>query len=115
MIVGALSTFFNYGIYSILYVFTELNYSISYIMGFFSGVLFSYVLNRFWTFQVEKGHYSNDLIRYFIVYLVSLFIGLICINIMVEIFNIDPIVANIGVISITVCINFIGVKFWVFK
>ena len=114
IIIGLLSTLLNYSIFYVLYILTPLNYLLASCLGFISGVLFGYSLNKDWTFSVEDNR-SDYFFKYLGIYLFSLITGISLLNFTVEIAKIKPEIANAIIIIYTSCVNFIGSKFWVFK
>lgn len=114
LIVGGLSTLLNYSLFLLLFLMLELNYMTASTIGFFSGVLFGYYLNKRWTFQVEKRE-ESIFFRYLFVYCSSLTIGLSWLYFQVECIGVPPHIAQILMIGLTTCLNFLGVKLWAFK
>jgi len=115
LIVGGASTVVNYGIYTVLYLGAMVHYDVAFIVGFMSGVVVGYLLNRAWTFQVRSGNHSRDVWRYLITYTASLLSGLACVRWIVEDLSVDPLLANLCVICMTTFINYCGTRFWVFN
>ena len=114
IVIGVFSTVINYGIFFILYHFIAVHYIASSAIGFMSGVFVGYHFNKNWTFGVaEKSpHY---LYQYYLVYTISLVLGLGFLHLLVKRLDIIPEIANILTIGLTTCTNFLGTKFWVFK
>jgi len=114
-IVGGFATILNYGLFFALFKLFNVNYLISSATGYISGVILGFYLNKTWTFESESKEYVPEVIKYFIVYAISLVVGLGLLKILVSYLNIHPLVANIGVIGCTTIMNFIGTKFFVFQ
>ena len=115
LVVGSLSTILNYLVFATFFLVLNFQYLTSFTIGFLSGVALGYILNRSWTFQISDSYPMRYFFHYTIVYITSLLIGLLCMRIAVEILSIHPLVSNIGVICITTCTNYSGIRFWVFK
>ncbi len=115
LIVGVASTCVNYGTYMLVYLIAMMSYELAFIIGFLSGTSCGYLLNRAWTFQVKLGDHRRDVWRYLTVYITSLLIGLTCVRWVVNGLGVDPIAANLGAILVTTCINYVGIRFWVFR
>ena len=113
-LVGLESTILNYLVFLIMVYFISINYTLSYITGFIVGTFFGYFFNKVWSFE-SKNKYSKEIINYFLFYVASLIIGTFLIRILVNSFNINPLVANIPVIGITTIMNFFGTKIFAFK
>ncbi len=114
LIVGGFSTILNYAIFYGLYKLIGIYYLLSSAIGFLSGVVFGYFFNKTWTFQ-SKSKARMEIVKYYLVYIFSLFFSLVILRIEVEYFMINPLIANIITISITTIINFAGTKFFVFR
>lgn len=112
--VGVLSTIINYSLFYALYQLAGLHYLLASAIGFFSGVFAGYFLNKTWTFLVSETRKST-VAKYYSVYLLSLALSLILLEFGVTTLNIPPLIANIIVIGVTTCTNFIGIKYWAFK
>ena len=94
--------------------FLFVNYTFSFIIGFIAGTLFGFIFNKVWSFE-SKREYIKEIWVYFIVYSVSLGIGMISLRFLVYTFNIVPVIANIPVLILTTLINFFGIKIIAFK
>ena len=115
IVVGSWSTIINYLLFYILFEILDINYLISSAFGFIAGVFFGYSFNRKWTFKVKKYKKRSEIISYFVVYMASLLISLLFLEILVNIAGLDPKIANILAIGLTTCTNYIGVKKIVFN
>jgi putative flippase GtrA len=112
LLVGLCSTIIGYSVFLICLRFFDLHYLIANIGGFVFGTGFSYYCNRRWTFNSSNSSYF---FRYFSFYLSSLILSSILLKIIVEFIGIKPELANLLTIPITTCVNFLGLKFLVFK
>jgi len=112
LLVGCCSTIISYSTFLIFLRIFGLYYLISNVAGFILSVGFSYYCNQRWTFD-SKG--SKHFTKYISFYLVSLVLGSILLRIFVEFFGLIPEIANLLAIAITTCVNFLGIKFLVFK
>jgi putative flippase GtrA len=110
--VGSGSTLISYLTFLFGLRFFKLHYLIANILGFACSIIFSYNCNRRWTFNADA---SKNFIRYFCFYLLSLILSSILLKIIVEFFDVIPEIANIITIAVSTCINFLGIKFLVFK
>jgi putative flippase GtrA len=112
LLVGAGSTIISYSTFLVTLRLFNLHYLLANICGFIPSVIFNYYCNKRWTFEF-KG--SNHFAYYFGLYLFSLALTSILLRIFVGSLQIIPEIANIIVIILTTFVNFIGVKFLVFK
>lgn len=114
IVVGLVCTLINYGVFYLLFALLGVNYLLSSASGFIAGVVFGYPINRLWTFEVSKAE-NSSLLKYFIVYLISLAISLLLMAVFVQNFGIGAQIANVICILVTTCTNFLGIKFTVFN
>jgi putative flippase GtrA len=112
ILVGICSTIISYSTFLVFLRIFGLHYLIANISGFISSIGFSYYCNQSWTFDSKA---SKSFIKYISFYLSSLVLGSILLRIFVEFFGLIPEIANLLAISITTCVNFLGIKFLVFK
>lgn len=114
LIVGLLNTGINYFIFYSLFIGFNLVYYISGAIGFLSGAVTGYFLNRLWTFN-SNIPVSKGLIKY-------LFIQLICLTAHVtaqisatEIMGVPELFSQFIGILVTTFMNFFLIKNLVFK
>ena len=114
-IVGILSTVFYYGVFVFFYKIVNFHYMLSSIIGYVSGLLLGYQINKNWTFidQIDKS--KIYIVSYITVYVVSLISSQISLLYFVEILLIKPLYANIFAIVLSTVMNFLGTNFFVFK
>jgi putative flippase GtrA len=112
LLVGGCSTIISYSTFLIFLRIFGMHYLIANVAGFISSIGFSYYCNQRWTFD-SKG--SKSFTKYISFYLGSLVLGSILLRIFVEFFGLIPEIANLLAIAITTCVNFLGIKFLVFK
>ena len=115
LIVGLISTCINYALFIIMYVFVMMRYDWAYVIGFLSGVACGYFLNHNWTFRLTSRYRWIDIVKYLTVYGASLSLGFICFRLVVNSFDVEPVVVNLGIILFTTFINYTGIRFWVFQ
>jgi putative flippase GtrA len=115
LIVGGASTIINYSAYFFLYSAIGVSYSLAFAVGFLVGVAFGYVLNKRWTFGMKEVSTPSIVMKYVAVYGISLALGLLFIQFLVEIATIPPLPANFCTILLTTCTNFVGTRYLVFK
>jgi putative flippase GtrA len=108
--VGSISTSATYGCFYCCHRFLGLHYSVSHGLGFLVGVALGYILNKFWTF-----HRTGNTLRYGVLYGLSLGISLIALRFLVENCGLEPTWASLIALCATTLLNFMGLKFWVFK
>lgn len=90
------------------------NYIVSNIIGYTIGITISFYFNRFWTFSYQSKKWVFDLIRFLIIIIVSYSINLSLVISLVEIYSIQPYLAQIAGIFVYTIVSFAGMKTFVF-
>jgi putative flippase GtrA len=111
--IGVICTAINYLLFYGLFSFNT-PYLLASGLGFITGVFVGYPLNRRWTYRVDEQS-SRQFLRYCSVYVASLMLSLVCLKLLVEFFTFDPRIANVLVIGVSTCTNYLGVKLLVFR
>lgn len=116
LLVGALNTVigFMWFVAFELLVGSSAGYIVSLILAHVFSVFSSFLLNRYLVFKV-RGLFFRDLIRFEMVQLGLLATNLVCLPLLVEVFQLVPIVAQ-GIITIlTVLLSWFGYKYFSFR
>ncbi|WP_255594672.1 GtrA family protein [Acidovorax sp. sif1233] len=86
-------------------------------IGFLAGTLFAYFANRIWTFG-HKPKVSGTMWRFAMLYAGTLLANVVVNSLMLKFFRANTFVINIAFIVATgfsACLNFLGMKFFVFR
>lgn len=83
-------------------------------IGYCAGVLNSYVMNRIWTFRVKGKANIGEISRFLAVNLVSLGLNLAALTYFANCVGLQPEVAQILAIAISLVANFVGNRWWTF-
>ena len=113
-VVGVISTALNYSLFLLLLSVFSINYLIASAFGYVCGLCLGYPLNRLWTFELVQDS-SDKKIKYLLVYLLSLVMGLVLLEFLVVNLLFRPEIANIFVIGFLTLAKFVGIKYLVFK
>ena len=115
-LVGVAGATLNYSIFFLLYHFLSVYYSVSSGIGFICSIFLAFFLNKKFTFKLGKDKKTKTrIIKYFLVNLSSLLLGLFFLNFFVEILYINVYIANFFVIGIQTVSNFTGSRLFAFK
>ena len=114
-LVGVLNTSIHYGIFYVTYEYMGLYHLLASTIGFCFAVTNSYLINKHWTFKARGSNVHHEFAKFIIVNLITLSINLGSMAMLVEQFAIDPRVAQVASIGLTLSINFLGNKFWTFR
>ncbi len=113
-VVGAAGYLVNLVAYTVLLDGFNLHYIPAAIGSFLVAVTNNYVLNRAWTFRVERGHIGAQGWRFLIVSTISLAANLAVLQLMVA-GGVGKIVAQAVAIILVTPLNFVGNKLWSFR
>ena len=116
IIIGLITVLIDYLTYRCLFFFFS-NVNIAKSIGFAFGSIFSFVTNRKITFNI-KEHFSIHLIKFTLLYLNSMLINVFVNSILLELLiksNLKVQISFIFATIISATINFIGMKYVVFK
>ena len=115
-LVGCSNTIISLAVYYIFHYFLDANYLIAYTLGFLVSVCNAFYWNNKYVFKDKR---ENSLVKAFIKlvasYGVSFLLSLVMIGIMVELLRIPSLIAPVLKLMVTIPLNFILNKIWVFK
>jgi len=118
-VVGLINTGVSYSIYSLL-VYIGFHYLTASVVAFFVSVLCSFLLNRKFVFKDNTGRSKRNVAHLVIkIYISYAFTGLIVYNallfILIDALLVSKYIAPLLGLFVTVPLNFILNKVWVFK
>ncbi len=114
-IVGVLNTAIHYVIFFYLYSYLGVYHLLASATGFCFAVTNSYFVNKHWTFAQRNSNKSHQFVKFLTVNLVALMVNLTGMLLLVESFQVNPLLAQLVMIVITLTVNFMGTKFWSFR
>lgn len=112
-IVGAINTLISFIVYSGL-VYLGINYLISNILGYVTGLLNSFLLSKSFVFKIKRTS-INTTLKFIMVYGFTLAMNTIFLFLLVNKFLLNKYIAQVFVIGLGTMINFIGNKLWTFN
>lgn len=112
IVIGGFATMIDFIVYSYLLNFFSIN--ISKFISMLSSSLFSYFMNKIFTFNKGKNYNIKYLIKFYIIFLLNLLTN-IFINYCIYKWTSIKILAFILATLFGMTVNFIGQKFFVFK
>ena len=113
-LVGAVGYVVNLGVYSLLLNWANLNYLIAAVGSFAVAVTNNYLLNRYWTFHHQRGHFAYQGMRFLVVSLASLGANLLILHLLISA-GLGKIVGQALAIILVTPLNFVGNKLWSFR
>lgn len=115
-IVGIVNNIIALSIYYIVVFINARLYLFGNVLGFLVSVLNAYIMNSKYVFKDKKENNSKkQVIKTYIAYGVSLVLSTIILYVSVEGFKISEKIAPFISLMITVPINFIANKLWIYK
>lgn len=114
-VVGIMNTAVDFGVFMILNRYLGLIYAVSQVISYSCGMVNSYFLNKFWTFQKREGFTAIEVTKFILVNLCSLGISLLVLYILQSKWSWEVLPSKVLATGFSVGVNFLGNKFWVFK
>ncbi|MDH5573110.1 MAG: GtrA family protein [Gammaproteobacteria bacterium] len=112
---GIFNTAINYLLFITLYKYLLFHYLLSGVIGFLSGAISGYVINRNWTFNAKHIDYKKGFYTYLVVQLISLLFHTSTLFISTKYFNVIPELSQVFGIAASTIVNFTLSKKFVFK
>ena len=110
-IVGASNTLLTYLLYVVLLKLgTDYKFSLFFVYLF--GIIFGYLLNRYWTFASNKHRLS--FIKYVVLYIVVFILNGLFLIFSVDFLLLDPIYSQFFILLIISLLSFVVQSNWVF-
>ena len=114
--IGILNTLVDVSVSFALNGFFGIYYALCQIVGYSAGTLNSFFLNKFFTFK-SRGVGQNSyrqLLRFIVINLISLGATLLALRLLIDVLFINFYISKAIVTFLSLFINFVGSKFWVF-
>ena len=112
---GLLTNLVNYISFLVLLHVFRLQYLICSAAGFMAGFSVGFFVNRVWTFGATEGDSTRQMLKFFIVNMVSLGANMVTIWFFTDLAGIIPEISQVIAIALSALINFLGSKFWAFR
>jgi putative flippase GtrA len=114
VIIGGINTAVDFMVFIAISRFTPLRVELCQAIGYTSGLICSFMLNRTFTFKdSEKGNTLYKIFRFIFVNAISLTVGMYGIGYIAQYVN--KYIAKVLITFVTMTINYIGYKLFVFK
>lgn len=115
VVTGFLGTVINLVIFYLLVEKAGMLYIFGAAISFVVAITNNFFWNKHWTFKNKSQKYKEQYIKYFFVSILGLGINLIILSILIEIFNLWYMFAQLIAIILTGVSNFLLNKNWTFK
>lgn len=113
-VVGIFNTIIGLGIILLLYNFYNVNYILSNIIGYFFGLINSFIWNKKWTFRSENP-YLKEVLPFFTIFIISYIANLFTVMVSVEILRFNPNISQVLGTGIYAVSNFLLNRKWTFS
>ncbi|GIP38499.1 hypothetical protein J31TS4_17790 [Paenibacillus sp. J31TS4] len=114
-LVGVLNTAVDLLLFTILNAGLGVPYAIAQVISYAGGMANSYVWNRYWTFGDRRAPAAGQLVRFAVVNGATLGLSLLLLYLFTGLLGLPALAAKLAVTVITMGLNFIGSKLWVFR
>ncbi|MDN5351824.1 MAG: hypothetical protein PWQ12_743 [Clostridiales bacterium] len=115
LITGFTAFGIEYSLYVFLYKFIGLYYILSSFIVYAVVFLFSFFVNRNWSFESE-GDVRRQILLYFLLFLFNLFFGnIVLLYFLTEYVGLDPLFSPFIKMGLIVCWNFLIYKYVIYK
>ncbi len=112
VIVGSANTMSMYLLYIVM-VFVGLSFNIALIIDYIVGIIFGYVVHRYWTFA-DSTTVMKSFPKYCVIYVGTYFINVTILNLIVRNNMLQPILGQLVALGIVAPSSFLLQNFWVF-
>jgi len=85
------------------------------VCGYMAGMLNSYLVNRSWTFKTSSRFFSFQMVKFVISNLLTLAVSIGMLKLLIDFMGFGTIFAKLPTVCVTILLNFILSRFWVFK
>ncbi|HHT66211.1 MAG: GtrA family protein [Caldicoprobacterales bacterium] len=114
-LVGFLNTGVDFLVFTLLTMAFGLHAAVSHVISYSCGVINSFLLNRFWTFQKKGRSRPAQFVKFVLVNLVSLGLSTLVLNLLETRAGLSVYPAKIGAVLCSMAVNFAGSKMIVFR
>lgn len=84
------------------------------ILSYCTATIHSYLWNRYFTFRKKGTAITSQAVRFICVNLCSLGVSLLLLAVLHDWLGLNKLLSKIGIAVFTICINYLGNRFWVF-
>lgn len=111
-VVGCINTLVGFGLYY-AFLFLRVPYLLASGYSWLLSVFIAHLLNRLYVFSGQKSFFQS-LLRTYILYFSSFIMGMLLLAFFVEVVGLSPWIVPWLNLLITIPLNFIANKYWVF-
>ncbi|PEJ57795.1 sugar translocase [Bacillus sp. AFS002410] len=114
-IVGLINTGVDFIVFTLLiYAVTNIPYLVAQMISYSCGIVNSYLLNKRWTFKAKNQSSVQEKTRFVIVNVITLLLTLLILKVCSEWFGLSVLASKLMATCISVLMNYVGSRYWVF-
>ncbi len=114
-ITGIMNTVVDFAVYTVLVSLVGMGLYVSQVISYCCGMLNSYAVNRKWTFDTKNGFFSLELVKFIVLNLAMMLLGMGIIYLCVEQMGFHKLVGKLVSTVLVMAINFVVSNLWVFR
>lgn len=114
-ITGAANTLVDYLVFTILTVWLGFQPYGAQVCSYSAGTLNSYLLNRSWTFKSKERFFSVQMVKFLAANLLVMGISVLSLKCLIEWMGLPVLLAKLFNTGVTLVLNFLLSRLWVFK
>ena len=114
-ITGVMNTAVDFLVYTLLVSVCGMGLYVSQVISYCCGMLNSYVINRKWTFSTKNGFFSLELVKFVILNLAMMLLGMGIIYLAAERLGLHKLIGKLISTVLVMVINFVISNLWVFR
>lgn len=114
-ITGIMNTVVDFAVYTVLVSLAGMGLYVSQVISYCCGMLNSYAVNRKWTFDTKNGFFSLELVKFIVLNLAMMLLGMGIIYLCVEQMGFRKLVGKLVSTVLVMAINFVVSNLWVFR
>ncbi len=112
-LVGVVNTGVFFLFFFLFFNVIRINYLIATTFSYFIATVNSFLLNRRWTFE-SYGDSRKKFIKFVFVNVAAISVNSVMMFFLVDIIKFHPWFAQLLTICVTMCVNYLGNRFWTF-
>ncbi|RED57152.1 GtrA family protein [Cohnella lupini] len=113
-LVGGLNTGVDFVVFCILIYGMGMGSFGAQTISYIAGVANSYLLNRYWTFQVKGKRGMAEIVRFLLINVLS-FAAATALLLGLEHWGTESAIAKIASVVCSLAVNYVGYRLWVFR
>jgi len=121
LIAGGSNTVITFALYALM-VNSGLNYNLSLVVSYVTGIALGFLFNRLWTFANTENlakpngkSTSTQFVRYLLVYGLIFMVNFLILNLLVQAFKLNPILSQLVAVGVSTVCSYLLQKSWVFR